>query len=70
MGKRKQGGDRPPRFDDLPWRIKHRIKTTMLWVWGPAQLSGHSDPLVRMEQERRQRIAARTRRRRGDTSAE
>ena len=53
----------PGRFEDLPWRIRYRIRRFGFQAFGPPQLGGEADPLWSLDREREQRLDDRARRR-------
>jgi hypothetical protein len=54
----------PRWYEDVPWRVIHRVKWLGYTFLGPAQLEGDDDPLVRLKHERRRRNAVRAAKRR------
>ncbi len=63
MPKREPHPGAPRRFEDLPWRIRYRIRRGMFQAFGPPQLGGEADPLWSLDRERERRFEERARRR-------
>lgn len=66
MANREPHPGAPGRFEDLPWRIRYRIRRGMFQAFGPPQLGGEDDPLWSLDREREERLNARARKRADD----
>ena len=47
----------PRWYQDIPWRMGYRFQHLTLFFFGPAQLSGDSDPVRQAQRQREQRYA-------------